>query len=390
MAWRSYIFDTLTGRIDMEINLPSFSWTLTVSDSSLSTTQDKGVGTENMTGLTVPWTAVPSTTPEGRETALASYRRSIILEWEGNPVVAGIIGPRTDSWLDTSFDLISPMSFMENRYLVKEGYFGTGSGSTTRMDYKFSNLSLRAIATAIVRECIDFKQGGTMPVLYPYYNEAGSHERTYYGYNVANASVKTLLDNLSNVENGPDLQFRPYLKNENYIGYTFLGGDPYLTDDDSIPSLSCYPGGGTLQDISVAWLGPTQRVFATGDGQDYAMLCHQSEDMTLCTRTDPYPLVETTASGSSDWNTEDLVKTHGDAIVAAMKDPICQIKGNINANDCPVQPGVLWPGQNVELMLEGYPTLPDDVYSLRLMEMSGNNTADISLIFEPVISPWER
>ena len=39
----AYIVDTIAGRILAPIDLPSFSWSVSVSDSSLATTKDKGV-----------------------------------------------------------------------------------------------------------------------------------------------------------------------------------------------------------------------------------------------------------------------------------------------------------------------------------------------------------
>ena len=132
--WRTYLADTMTGAVGAPIELPSFRWSLSVSDSSLQTTRDKGTGELDATGLQVPWTAVPAQTPEGRAQALASMRRSIVLCWEGAdgrevPVVAGAIGSRTDTWTDTSFDLLSPMSILSSRYVVREGAVGAGTYS---------------------------------------------------------------------------------------------------------------------------------------------------------------------------------------------------------------------------------------------------------------------
>ena len=62
MAWRAYIVDTITGRILAPIDLPSFSWSVSVSDSSLVTTKDKGVGENEVSGLKLPWTAIPGRT----------------------------------------------------------------------------------------------------------------------------------------------------------------------------------------------------------------------------------------------------------------------------------------------------------------------------------------
>lgn len=55
MAWRSWVFETMTGVIHAPIDLPKFAWSVDVSDSSLATLKDKGVGDLDLSGVTVPW-----------------------------------------------------------------------------------------------------------------------------------------------------------------------------------------------------------------------------------------------------------------------------------------------------------------------------------------------
>lgn len=62
MVWRTYITDAHDGTIITPIDLPSFTWSMTVNDSSLSTTPSKEVGVDDVSGITVPWNAVPGDT----------------------------------------------------------------------------------------------------------------------------------------------------------------------------------------------------------------------------------------------------------------------------------------------------------------------------------------
>lgn len=41
MTWVAYLYDTVSGQLAQEIDIPSFTWSMTVSDSSFSTTKDK-------------------------------------------------------------------------------------------------------------------------------------------------------------------------------------------------------------------------------------------------------------------------------------------------------------------------------------------------------------
>ena len=39
--WSAFLFDSMTGLLAEQVDLPSFSWALSVGDCSLSTTRDK-------------------------------------------------------------------------------------------------------------------------------------------------------------------------------------------------------------------------------------------------------------------------------------------------------------------------------------------------------------
>ena len=69
MAWRAYVVDTISGQLLCPIDLPNFSWSVSVADSSLSTTKSKGVGQDEVSGLKVPWTAVPANSPGERDSS---------------------------------------------------------------------------------------------------------------------------------------------------------------------------------------------------------------------------------------------------------------------------------------------------------------------------------
>lgn len=390
--WECYVFDTLTGTIDAPLDIPNLSWTLTVSSCSLKTTRDKGTGEGDASGLTVPWGAVPAKSQEGRNAFLAPYRRGLVLMWDGAPVVAGVIGLRTDTYLDTSFDLISPMDFLDSRYIVTEGKFGRGYGATTNDDIFYNGLSLRAIACEIGRMATTSKPGGSLPIDWQYLGERGSSQRTYHGWNVGNNSAKKLLTAIANVQNGPDMQFRPKV-GENRVRWVFEAGSdsmPYLGQSGVIPTLAWFRDGGTLESIKVAHGAPAMRVYGTGSGQDEGTLCHLAEDMELCQRNDPWPLIEV-AKGSTDWGNEGLVWSHSEALLESSKRPLVQLTGVTFANDSGnnVSPGLIWPGQEVDVSIDGYPTLPDGVYRLRLMEMKGDLTDKVQLTFDPIFDPWE-
>lgn len=400
--WSCNLFDTVTGLLAEPVDVPNVSWTISVSDSSLSTVKDKGTGTGEMSSLTLPWEAVPGKDAAARARAIASYRRGMVLSWDGVPVVAGCIGERTDSWLDTSFSLVTPMSLLESRYIVREGTFGASTytndkgettANVTTSTVRFDNMSFRRIACELVQLATGNKPGGALPIYLPYLNETGRRSREYYGYNVQNNDCAKLLKELANVENGPDIQFRPELADEQHMRWTLYAGseaEPLFLGNAPTPTLTAFPGGGTAENVKVAHDGATMRVYQTGAGTDQATLCYLAEDLGLCQRRDPYPLVESVKSNTDDDNIG-LVRAHAKANLAALGYPICQITCEVNAADPqnPVKPGLVWPGEPVDLYIEGHPALPDGVYNLRLMEMQGDLGTQITLTFDVMPDPLE-
>lgn len=184
MTWMAYLYDTVSGQLAQEIDIPSFTWSMTVSDSSFSTTKDKGVGDDEVSGLELPWTQIPGDGPAARAAALQPYKRGLVLCWKsvldditsmGTPILAGALGVRTSSWHDVSVPYVSMMGLLNDRYLVHEDAFGRDAGHTSKRSYRWENLSWRALACEVIRQCTSVKPGGSLPIDLPYLDESGTH-----------------------------------------------------------------------------------------------------------------------------------------------------------------------------------------------------------------------
>ena len=397
---QAFLFDMITGRVGAPLDLPSYSWDITVSDSALSTTRDKGFGQDSASGMTVPWTALPGTTPAQRRQAVMPLRTGLMLfdrtqrdideQRIGRPIVGGAIGMRKDTAWDTSFDLISPLGLLEHRYMVRENTYGAGANHTSTDTISLRNLSLRAIACEIGVQCTSRKPGGSLPITWPYVGERGAHERTYESWDIQNLSAAHLLELLTNVDDGPDMQFRPTVSADGlYVGWEFVAAsdaDVYLGQHE-VHELSYAPNSGTMEHLTVDRLGPIQRVYASGAGTDRAQLTHLAQDLRLVEQIDPYPLWESTYS-DSDADNIGLLQAHAQGVLAANRRPLMQISASVNTADCgggtdPVRPlGSFWPGERFVLDIHGYLPLPDGRYETRLMQMSGDKTDTVDLVFD--------
>lgn len=391
--WRCYLCDTMTGLLGAEIEIPSFSWSLTVSDCSFDTTKDKGTGEGEASSITLPWTAIPGDTPRKRAAEVATGRRGLVLCWEdGNglvPLVFGAIGDRTDTYYDTSFSLDSVMTILGNRYCVDDDDFGTDTttdddgnvieGTSTGYIY-FSEMSLRGIASEVGELCTSGKTGGALPIDWSYLGEEGSHERTYYTYDVQNLSCAYIFEKLANVTGGPDMTFRPYMTDSQHVRLEFLAGsdaDVYI-GQDTLHYLSQY------NDLTVDHSYPYTKVYETGSGSEEEMLCYLAQDTSINTTSDPHPLFEMTNGESSDDSLAE-VQSEAEAQLEAAKVPLCQVSLTTDVALLPL--GQVWPGEVIRVPIDGFPTLPDGDYDMRLMEMSGSEGRTVDLTFDVMEDP---
>ncbi|MFT8640084.1 hypothetical protein [Bifidobacterium sp.] len=396
MSWKHWLTDARTGRIISPIDIPSFSWQMTVGDFGFTTTS-KNLGDVDASNLTIPWSALNADTPAERSHLLSMGRRALCSAWvydgvadsRGMPIMWGALGEREDTWLDTTFPLYSPMSLLDSRYAIRDGGFVDTKSTDT---VSWTGLSYRGLASNLIDLATNRKNGGTLPLDATYLNESGNHQRTnYQAWNVQNLDVKTLLTNLANVSGGPDMTFRPYWSDGTHARCRFLAGsdaDVYLDMDHAPIVLNSFPDGGSLEDLTVDYALPYQRAYGTGAGTDASVLTTLAEDLTSITGSMDPPILREMTYSDSDAATLAVLKPKVQAALNANKVTGMQFTGSIDVNDTDsngtlLHPlGSFWPGEMFYLYISGYPTIPDDKYPVRLMEMSGDQSSKVKLQFE--------
>lgn len=180
--WNVFLYDTMTGLLAQQLDVPSFQWGMSVNDSSFTTTPQRQVGVDELQGLQMPWAQVPARDAGDRMAELAPYRRGIALFWlapgqsgMGVPVLAGALGTRTSDRRSVSLQYVSMMGLLSDRYLVHEDMFGSGPNHTSTGEWRFDSLSYRGLACEVVRACTSGKPGGLLPIDLPYLGEGGTH-----------------------------------------------------------------------------------------------------------------------------------------------------------------------------------------------------------------------
>lgn len=184
-GWNFFLYDTMSGRLAQQIDVPAFTWSMSVSDASFATSKDKGVGEDDLSGLELPWGQIPGVNAAARASALMPYKRGIVAFWHsqaddpnkpGTPILAGALGVRRSTRDDVSVPFVSMLGLLEDRYLVHEGRFGKGAGNSSPDEFRWVNLSYRALACETIRQCTEMKPGGTLPIDLPYVGEHGTHQ----------------------------------------------------------------------------------------------------------------------------------------------------------------------------------------------------------------------
>lgn len=404
----AYITDIRTGRILNKIDLGSFSWSMSMNDSSLTTTPNKVVRADEVSNIDVQWSSVPGRTQAEKAMALMPDMRAIVIFSQedndrlnngyGIPMIWCAISTKKSSWESVSLTAESIYQMLAYRIAVPEGYFVDGYSPRA---YTLKKQTMRGIASYVGKLCTSMKPGGELPVDWPYIGEkhvwlkgedSDKHTRTYSAWNVNNISGKDILDKLVGVQDGVDMQFRPYMADETHVRLSFVAGtdeEQYLRPENGVPiNFVCHDGAGNLENLEVDYSRTFQRVYATGAGEDAGTLTAFAEDLSTTNREGGLALREI-AMSDTDSEKLSLLKRDATARLNSGKTPLMQFSGEFDENDKgSPRVGLIHPGEPCTINLQGYPDIPDGIYGTRIMELSGDESSKIKVVFDVVEVPY--
>lgn len=256
----------------------------------------------------------------------------------------------------------------------------TGSAllDMTTGDSSYGPLSLHTIAKKLVQDSCSRTNFG-LPVDFPA-DIAGTHERTYPIYDLA--SVGQRLKELTQVDQGPDIDFSPYfdLSNPGYIRFEMRIGNPSLTTG-AVPLVWDYGTG--LRSVSIDSDGSAMvsGSFARGNGVERASLVAYDEDLTLV--SNGWPPTEIVASYSSV--TEgDTLQGHATGALDLYRTPVELWSAIVRADLMPFL-GTYAPGTLAHFNMQGHRWIPDGSYQQRLLGFQqGATTTEVNLILQAI------
>lgn len=250
----------------------------------------------------------------------------------------------------------------------------------------YSGLSLGTIAKRVV-QLTEEHAGGDLPIVLPG-DVTGSHERTFYGYDLA--TVRDRLEDLMGVDGGPDIAFQPRLTEDRVgIEWVMRVGDPMLSQkgpdwawDVSLPQ-------GPVVGLSVKRDASrqAQRAYVSGSGMEESLLVARREAGNVGERDlreVGFPLMETTDSRSTVERMATL-NSWADGAVRSSVRPWAEWQLQVRTDQHP-RVAMVKPGDFAQVRVGGHPLLgmllpADRPHRARVMSVSGDlsSTATVGL-----------
>lgn len=259
--------------------------------------------------------------------------------------------------------------------------FGPGPtavlGSTVPADNK--NLSLHTIAKRIV-QTIETAAGGDLPIVYPD-DIAGSAVREYPGYDLASPGSR-LMD-LSQVDQGPEIEFRPEFVDETTkqaIQWRMRIGNPTLGNLDFSYAWQL---GRALTSVGYAKDGAkkTNRAFVRGNGmnRDMPVGYYDGGINTLDPGDMLLESVDTSHMSATDQPTLDswaLSDVNTYRMPTPTMTPVVRVPGDDGNGRQTLSPhsAMVLAGDNGTLLLRNHERLPDGTYQVRIIGAYGVDT----------------
>lgn len=269
----------------------------------------------------------------------------------------------------------------------------TTGASPAAATLSLRNLTLGSIARELVRVSIqdnpftraDGLNAGSLNIVLPP-KVAGSNERNYYGYDLG--WVGDRLRELTGVQDGPDIRFRPRFMESDptrveWVLETGTDDNPLLQQDgpDWAWDASVERSGVARLGVKRSAKGMGFRAWVPGNGQE--------RDMKIAWSTDPtlpklgFPWVE---ADSASKQVEDprVLQSASDRLLADSRYPWDTWSLSVRADTEPVL-GRYLPGDWATITVgKGHPMIPAGTYSVRIMAVDGDESQVVKLTVAPI------
>jgi hypothetical protein len=218
--------------------------------------------------------------------------------------------------------------------------------------------SLQGIAVKILQNAIA-RQPYPLDIPAPI---AGTNVRNYFGYDFV--SVGQRLQELTQVENGPDILLKPYFFDNNHIHHSALIGNPTLSTSGN-PLVFDYPGSIVEILASDDFSNQSTTTYEKGDGIEYASLWAKSVNPLLPNAG--WPLLENANSSHADVTVQSTLQSwaNGDQALTNRGTSTWSVRAKMDDPNNPF--GSFDPGVTSTYNVQNHSWLEDGTYAQRLI-----------------------
>lgn len=377
LPWRLFVCETVTGRIVADlpyVGVPGWSYGI------------------NLTGGLTPKIPVNQVGKNELRQLIDFWRFSWGLSWgdlivQCGPVIDAGYDDRGDNVLSVGVSGIWEL-WNKKRLLVNASWDkATKPITDVSADVNLADLTLHDIARALIDN--DMDRWGSLPIVLPDAEPAGTNERAYPGYDLV--PVGTRLGDLTQVQDGPEVEFRPRFTDtaHTHVEWVMRVGSPRL-GNLGYPHSWTY--GGALVHLSADHDGSRMLTedWVRGNGMERGLLVGHSADSTL--EDAGYPHLDnvngdhtsaTEQSTLDGWATAEL-NTYGRALTtltAVVRTNGSDKTGRVTGSPPLTEIAV---GDNCVLDIRGHRWLPDGATGQRILQITGAGLGLAQLTLQPI------
>lgn len=369
-GFRVFTCNTKTGKITADLPVAGQDWGLRLNDAG-SLSIDLRPDAEELAGINV------------RSVTLPLYQ-SLGIAYNGRILECGPIWTRELDDGKLTIEAAGIWSILDKRKLLKGSVLADGANVTGSV-VSLSG-SLGDIAREIVRISIQDNPHGALNIVLPDVIEGGSNVRNYQGYDLAWLGDR--LRELTEVQNGPDIRFRP----------RFSPSDPSTVEwvmeyGSTAQPLLQQTGADWVWDGSVAESGVVgfghkqdaidlaSKAWTPGSGQERSMKLASRTNFDLVDRGYPWTEIDQSAKDVEDQAT---LQRYADRLSEDAAFPWDTFEVKVRADQEPLL-GTYRPGDWARIIVpENHPTLDPGPVRVRIMAVDGDDSNTVSLTVSPV------
>lgn len=361
--WRLFLIDS-SGLVGAELDaVDSGGWSYTLNDIPSFT-------------VSISKSQWRSLAPRWRR----PWATGVLACWEAEGrLFPRFAGPITDLPTTTrnvaTFTVKGIEAILERRVVLAREYTAGEEVWLAKSTVPLKGRSYGAIAQDIVHYATN-RTGGTLPIVPRSPREEGStlFERNYEGWNLANNNAWKRLKELTELQRGPDIAFRPeWVEYGRRIQWGLWHGtvaqpeivQGYTMDLDTTAPFSSVAGYEFKPDSA----NVTTRHYETGAGEGAGTLIAVREDLSRV--YDGMPLLETVGS-EGDSENRDVVAGKAVAAVARGASPLIQLSMTVDVTDRRCAPHLWNVGDAARVTVRDEWFVPDGTRDWRIIAASGD------------------